>query len=308
MSGTIITHTDTGEKWTVGETVKSSEYSSVFLLTSEKDSNTTHIGKVANKKNKKARDCLEKEIEIHKTLKHDNIVEIIACFETANHFIIIQSYYEAGDLERLLKIRKKIKEVECKDLFKQVLYGLKYLKDNNIVHRDMKPANVFLRINQNKMQHSFDSDEDDDPIFIYDAKIGDFGFATTVDDSYCIKELGTPNFIAPEMIGKNGTEYDPDAKIPEKLFKIDIWSTGTMFFTCLVGIAPFQTKKFATTYQKIMTCDWKFPEDLILADETKSFIGKMIKLESNDRFSVEKLLDDSFFLEKLITKPIETSN
>ncbi len=295
MSSIVLAQKETGEEWTVGDSIGRGAFSSVFLLTNTKQS--VYVGKVANKKNKKDCEFIKKEIEILENLKHNNIVEVITFFESDHHFIMVQSYYEAGDLKNLLKIRKKINEKECQGLFSQILCGLKYLKDSNIIHRDIKPENIFLKVNQSKACSMFhDDDDDEDSIFIYDVRIGDFGFATTINDQKCVRELGTPNFIAPELIGKTGDEYDLDSRKPERLFKIDIWSAGTLFYTCLIGTPPFETDSIRTTYTLIQTCNWKFPEKKIITANAKCLIGNMIRLEPEDRSTIEELIDDPFFI------------
>jgi len=282
---TVLTQIETNEQWFLGDRIGEGAFSNVYLLTKQNDK-TVLIGKIVNKKNQKASEFIKKEIEIHKNLKHDNIVEFITSFETINHYIIVQSYYEGGNLNNLLRsnINKKLQEYECQGLFHQILTGLKYLKDQNIVHRDIKPANIILKVNQEKARQSI---EDDLDIFIYDVRIGDFGFAIHYLDNDCIKEIGTPNFIPPELINCDNESDDN--------FKIDIWSAGTTFYTCLVGIPPFQTESVKTTYNRILNCIWNFPEKPFLTAKVKSMVYLMIQLEPNDRSSVEELLTNSFF-------------
>ncbi len=89
-----------------------------------------------------------------------------------------------------------------------------YLHAKKVIHRDLKLGNLFL---DDEMQ----------------VKIGDFGLATTLDyDGERKKTLcGTPNYIAPEMLGKKGHS-----------FEVDIWAIGCILYTLLVGKPPFETQ------------------------------------------------------------------
>lgn len=51
---------------------------------------------------------------------------------------------------------------------------------------------------------------------------------------------GTPNYIAPEILNKNGHS-----------FEVDVWSTGCIFYTLLVGKPPFETSTLKETYSRI---------------------------------------------------------
>jgi serine/threonine protein kinase len=86
-------------------------------------------------------------------------------------------------LSALLKRRKKLSEDEIRWYFYQIIDGVKYLHQNSIIHRDIKPGNIFLS----------------DTLRV---KIGDFGMATTVSGPKEKKytTCGTPNYQSPELL------------------------------------------------------------------------------------------------------------
>jgi len=95
---------------------------------------------------------------------------------------------------------------------KQVLSCINYCHQRNIVHRDLKPENILLEANR-----EFDQ-----------IKIIDFGTSLVYDANRNLDEkLGTPYYIAPEVINKNYNE------------KCDIWSCGVIVFILLSGMPPF---------------------------------------------------------------------
>lgn len=297
---------DESRNWRIGKIINEGGFSMIHVLTNLKD-NSLCVGKIIDKNKKKEYKYIENEINLHKTLHHENIVEMITTFQTDNLKIVVLQYYESGSLEDLIKTRRKIPEDECHDLFKQILNGLQYLKNNDIVHRDIKPGNILLKQNLHKATLDIESEYD---CFVYDVKIGDFGFSTLVTDNTCIQEIGTPNFMAPEMLfggWEINTETNKATKLEqikqtvsnnlENNFKIDIWSTGTTFYTCLVGIPPFETMSIQTTYNLIMTAQYQFPERPRLSKSVKLLIDHMLEKDVTNRKSVEELINNEFFIE-----------
>ena len=118
----------------------------------------------------------------------------------------------------------------------QLLSAIKYIHLHKVIHRDLKLGNVFLGKN-------------------LEIKIGDFGLATRLEFSDERKRTicGTPNYIAPEIImGTTGYSYE-----------VDIWSCGIICFALLFGKPPFETNDVKTTYAKIKSGIYEFPDNSI---------------------------------------------
>ena len=97
---------------------------------------------------------------------------------------------------------------------------MSYLHGERIIHRDLKLGNIFLN---DEMQ----------------IKIGDFGLATYCSENDRKRTLcGTPNYIAPEILVKKGHSLE-----------VDIWSSGCIMYTLLVGKPPFETSSLKETYR-----------------------------------------------------------
>lgn len=102
-------------------------------------------------------------------------------------------YCNGGDLlERLVELGT-MNENQAGRIVDQVLSGLGYLHNNNIVHRDLKPANLIFA---NKQEDAC-------------IKIIDFGLSKKFGVNRLHTVVGTPYYIAPEVLSKKyGTECD----------------------------------------------------------------------------------------------------
>lgn len=149
-------------------------------------------------------ELLNRELKTHKEASQSGIpffVKLEDSFLRNKDMILILEFCDS-DLLRVLK--KPIPENIVTRLIMQIGIGLFYLHSMGIIHRDIKPDNIFVK---NGI-----------------IKIGDFGFATK--DVSPSTELGTLPYKAPELFGKN--TYDT---------KVDVWSLNTVFY-------KFLTKKF----------------------------------------------------------------
>jgi serine/threonine protein kinase len=99
---------------------------------------------------------LERELRIHQTCQHKNILSIEDILFEKDHVNLISEYCSNGDLFEYIFHQGILSEKESINFFIQILDGLEYLHSRNIVHCDLKTENIF--IDKNKI-----------------LKIGDFG-------------------------------------------------------------------------------------------------------------------------------------
>ena len=154
-------------------------------------------------------------------------------------------------MSQLLKRRKKLSDPEIRYYNMQLINGLQHLHKNLIIHRDLKLGNLFI-------SHGMK------------LKIGDFGLATKLaaPDERRKTVCGTPNYIAPEILeGKDGHS-----------FEVDIWSSGVIIFTLLVGKPPFESKDVKSTYKRILANSYAFPPACPVSTDVKSLIRLMLQV------------------------------
>jgi len=207
---------------------------------------------------------MSQEIRLHKAVAHNNLVKLYSYFEDPNFVYIVLELCRKRSLMELHKRRKAITEPETRYFLHQILLGCLYLHDNKIIHRDLKLGNVFLNDNM-------------------EVKIGDFGLATKVDyDGERKRTLcGTPNYIAPEVLGKKGHSYE-----------VDVWSLGCILYTLLVGKPPFETQTLKDTYTRIKKNEYHIPSRV--GPLAKNLIQRLLQHEPAKRPSVAEILRDDF--------------
>ena len=135
-------------------------------------------------------------------------------------------------LLHMSKYRKTLSETEVRYYLKQMVSGTRYIHSRSVLHRDLKLGNMFLAADMT-------------------LKIGDFGLATSLADNRPGNLCGTPNYIAPEVLAKQG--HSPAS---------EVWSIGCMVYALLCGAPPFETDSVSSTYQLIAACEYRLPEHL----------------------------------------------
>lgn len=220
-------------------------------------------------KSEKTRKKLLSEIQIHKSMKHPNIVQFTDCFEDDSNVYILLEICPNGSLMDLLKKRKQLTEPEVRYFTTQIVGAVKYMHNRRVIHRDLKLGNIFF-------------DE------YFNLKIGDFGLAAVLandrERKYTI--CGTPNYIAPEVLTGKHTGHS---------YEVDIWSIGVMIYALLIGKPPFQAKEVNTIYERIKLCDFVFPKDKIVSDEAKVLIRDMLSLDPLERPSLTEIMEYVWF-------------
>ena len=158
------------------------------------------------------------ETDLMKKLNHPNITKILEMFEDEKYFLIIMEYINGGNLFSFVKKRRKLSEKTAKFLFRQIILGIKYIHEQNIVHRDIKLENLLIDLNNN-------------------VKICDFGIGRKISskNQLLYDQCGTLMYMAPEiLLSTKEKGYEG--------FPVDIWSSGIALYIMLSGTLPFNYK------------------------------------------------------------------
>jgi serine/threonine protein kinase len=174
-------------------------------------------------RNKEAAARFQREAIASGRLDHPNIVGVsdFGVMEDGCLYLVMEAL-EGEGLGARLEREKRIAWTEAVGIIRQVLAGLRHAHDKGVVHRDIKPDNIFL------------AHKDGEPI----VKILDFGiaklYAGSGDDPAMTRAgltVGTPAYLSPEQAV--GGEIKPAS---------DLYSLSVVFYEMLTGRPPFEDK------------------------------------------------------------------
>ena len=182
---------------------------------------------------------IKHEIQILRTIRHPNIVDIKDVIELENSVVLFLSKINGGDLYELIHKRTFIDEYEAKFFFYQILLGTEYLHQSNITHRDLKPENLLLEYPKPWSR----------------VIITDFGMAKRINTQLerMKTKCGTLSYLAPEVLtGASTKGYSK---------KVDCWSLGVLLYAMVSGFLPFGTDDSpASLLENIQKGHFNFPD------------------------------------------------
>lgn len=173
-------------------------------------------------------DVRMREFEVLKKVNHENIVQLLAIEEEQDGrgTVIVMELCTGGSLFNILDDPENtygLAESEFLLVLEHLTAGMKHLRDNNLVHRDLKPGNIMKFIA-------------DDGSTIY--KLTDFGAARELqEDQQFVSLYGTEEYLHPDIY-----ERAVMRKPVGKTFgaTVDLWSIGVTLYHVATGNLPFR--------------------------------------------------------------------
>lgn len=163
------------------------------------------------------------EAQTTSALRHPNIVDILDMGPdgATGRLFMVQEFLDGETLQSLLGARKRLPAREACDLLLPVMGALAAAHSKGVLHRDIKPGNIFL---------SRDLHGEIVP------KVIDFGLARLLNDDPELRKtrtgsiVGTPYYMSPEQArGEGGVDE-----------RIDVWAVGAVLFEAITGEVPFE--------------------------------------------------------------------
>ncbi|KAI8612622.1 kinase-like domain-containing protein [Chytriomyces sp. MP71] len=202
------------------------------------------------------------EIDLLKNLYHENIVSYQGFSQTSEHLNIIMEYCENGSLHSILQKFGTFPETLVSLYIAQVLEGLQYLHEQDVIHRDIKAANILTTKAGT-------------------VKLADFGISSKLASGLSEREsiMGSPYWMPPEIIELRGAVQSSD-----------IWSVGCTVFELLEGNPPYHTYDPMSVLFNIVQDDHPpFPQTAISKD-LHEFLKQCWIRDRDERPSAESLL------------------
>ena len=250
-------------------------YSTVYKVRRKADLKMYALKKVKlkNLSEKEKQNALN-EIRILASIKSDHIITYKEAFieEKEKILCLVTEFANKGDLFQKItyfkQMQKSFEEKDIWNIFIQILKGLKCLHDHNILHRDLKSANIFL-FNNNL------------------AKIGDLNVSKVTKNGIGHTQTGTPYYASPEVW--NDESYTN---------KSDIWSLGCVLYEMICLTPPFKAESMDGLYHKIIKGKYnKIPEKY--SKELNEILKLLFNVNPKERPSCDELLKNSIIKNKI---------
>ena len=198
-------------------------------------------------------ESIKREIDILRSLDHPNIVKYFETYEDEHFLHIVMEYIPGDNLFKMITNKSYVSFTE-KDINEIMIYLLKsvlFLHHNGIVHRDIKPDNILFSV----------------PGKFSSLKLIDFGLSIPRNSKKEQYRVGTPYYMAPEMI------------YGRYCYESDMWSIGVILYVLVTGQQPFKGKDQEHVFEHIS--EGKYNTKLLkkqrCSQQLKDLIKKILK-------------------------------
>mmetsp|Transcript_11668 Transcript_11668/g.33575 ORF Transcript_11668/g.33575 Transcript_11668/m.33575 type:complete len:772 (-) Transcript_11668:2-2317(-) len=249
-------------------------YGVAYLVAPKSSSRVRQVAKeirVAHLSEKQKESALA-ESKVLQMMKHSNIVAHVDTFMEGPRLYIVMEYADGGDLATKIKERKDspngefvyFDETQIMFIFVQVALALQHIHSHNVLHRDLKPLNIFLT-RQGIV------------------KLGDFGIARVLDNSVGAQTtIGTPHYLSPEIC--NNEPYGT---------RSDLWSLGVVTYELSALKVPFSGTSLPAVALQIIGADPSALPEWYSPQLSKIVFGLLDK-NPLKRPSLEQILGSAF--------------
>ena len=203
------------------------------------------------------------EAQILKKIDHPSIVKYYCSFMEGKSLCIVMEYIDGGDLHQLISSHSEKKqylpEMDIWKMASELSSALQYLHTKSIIHRDVKTMNILVTRDKR-------------------VKLADLGASKIVSAPMQITRIGTPLYLAPELVKHK--PYD---------FKVDVWALGCVIYSLAKLHPPFQAENLITLGIQIVS---KNPEPIpaMYSVVLVEFIGKLLAKQPIDRPNIATVI------------------
>lgn len=230
---------------------------------------------------------IQREIDIIKSVKHENLVTYVDNFvveeDGSPHHFLVMEFVDGTDLRSILEAKDKLTEEEAEVYFAQVLDGMEALHHavvaegvSGVIHRDLKPENILIDKNGK-------------------VKVSDFGISKIIDFTSLTSTgdfIGTSPYMSPEQI--------VDSKHIDR--RSDVYALGVLLYEMLTGAHPYDYQSEPELIDKIKNDPAIPPRRRVTAikNETENVILRCLEKYPYERFTDIAQLRESLAREAVV--------
>lgn len=207
------------------------------------------------------------EVESMRKISSPHVIKLVNTFMSERSYYIVMEYCAGDNLETYLANHTDVTAETIGRWAREIVEGMFAMQSLNILHRDLKLANLILTSKHAENAH---------------VKICDFGLARVLgEDMWATTMVGTPLCSAPELLA--GNPYDN---------KVDIWSLGVLLYEMIERKKPFP----AETFQELIAMQ---RSPLSFGPETdlkaRALIQDLLSYVPSQRPSLSEVLSHPYF-------------
>ena len=272
------------QKYLIIEKLGQGAFGSAYKVLN-KDNNNIYVIKKIEMTNAKEEEKsqIKNEATILSGIDSQYIVKYYDSFSDNNSFNIVMEYCNGLDLRKFIDSHRKKKKFIEKELIYQIIsdicLGIKEIHSRNLIHRDLKPDNLFISGDLK-------------------IKIGDFGICKQLNNynEYAKSQVGTLRYMAPEII--KGEKYNS---------KVDIWSSGCIIYELCTLNLCFESDSLNTLINNIVESKYEKINENIYGSNFQKLIDLLLNKNRNKRPDIISIIGEiNKFMKKLsIEKKIE---
>jgi serine/threonine protein kinase len=209
-------------------------------------------------------DDLLQEPRLLAALSHTNVVGIVTAERVDGVFFIVMDYIKGESLEAVLDREKSLDLRTALNYIVQILKGVEHAHQTQILHRDLRPANVL--VSEAGV-----------------VKVADFGTSRFLEKSHATTVIGSPPYMAPEQFQGRA------------VLASDIYSVGVIFYQMLTGTLPYFSPNPAQIERMVALgrCTPPKLRNTQIPREISDIIMKAIAAEVSERYQrASELLED----------------
>jgi len=272
----------------------------------ERDGVAIKIIDKARLQSEKEAEAIRNEIENQSRFQDcPYITKLLRTYETDQQIQLVLEYCDCGDLETILKVKRKLNERYVRRMASELLIGLRELHEGGVIHGDIKPANILLCSSLQSTTTDFSSSSSPPTLIRQESsssssssfdryslknktpKWCDFGLSKKVPDLKFIQQTGNRNLVPFDVMAGTPAYLAPEFFLKLPYGKgVDMWSLGVVLFRCLSGRFPFNPPSSCIrSLPKFIGPLWKN-----VSNECKSFIGNLLVQHPGSRMTAEEAL------------------